>query len=65
MLVRSSSKVSAVCLFRTTASVSSVGTFVNRITTPRLTIWLEWMGVLLILFKKWAEFLAYDEDLPV
>ena len=41
MLVCSSSKGSAANLFRTTVSVSSVGTLVNRLTTSRLTIWLE------------------------
>ena len=63
--MRSSSKGSATSLSRTTASVSSVGTFVNRLTTSKLTVWLEWMGASLILSTKWAEFLTYDEDLPV
>ena len=62
--MRSSSKGSAASLSRPTASVSSVSTFVNRLNTSKLTIWLEWMGVSLILSTKWAEFLTYDEDLP-
>ena len=65
MQVPSSSKGSAASLSRTTASVSSVGTFVSRLTTPKLTIWLEWMGVSPILSTKWTEFLTYDENLPV
>ena len=56
---------SAANLSRTTASISSVGTFVNRLTTSKLTIWLEWMGASLILPTKWAEFLTNDKDLPV
>ena len=63
--MRSSSKGSAASLYRTTASVSSVDSFVNRLTTSKLTIWLEWMGSSLILSTKWAEFLTYDEDLRV
>ena len=63
--VHSSSTRSAASLSRTTVSVSSVGTFVNRLTTSKLTIWLEWMGASLILSTKWAEFVTYDEDLPV
>ena len=63
--MRSSSKGSAASLSRTTASVSSVGTFVNRLPTSKLTIWFEWMGASLILSTKWAEFLTYDKDLAV
>ena len=65
MQVHSSSKGSAVSLSRATVSVSSVGTFVNKLTTSKLTIWSEWMKASLILSTKWAEFLTYDEDLPV
>ena len=60
--VRSSSKGSAVSLSCITANVS-VGTFVNRVTTSRLTNLLEWMGSLLILTPMWEEFLTYDGDL--
>ena len=60
----SSSKGSAVNLSLTTASVSSVGTFVNTLTTSRPTIWLERMGASLIPSTKWPEFLTYDKDLP-
>ena len=56
-------KGSAASLSRTTASVSSVGTFVKRLTTSRLTLLLEQIGALLILSTKWAVFLTYDEDL--
>ena len=49
---------------RTSASVSLVGTFVNRLTTFKLTIWLEWMRPSLIISTMWAEFLTYDENLP-
>ena len=63
MPVCPSSKGSTVSLSRTTASVSLVATFVNRLTMSRLTIWLKWLGALLVLSAKWAEFLRYDEDL--
>ena len=62
--VRSSSRGSAASLFRTTASVSLVGAFVNRLTTSKLTIWFRMnRGITDFLHK--AEFLTYDEDLPV
>ena len=57
--MRSSSEGSAASLSRTKAGVSSEGTFVNKLTTSKLTIWLEWMGASLILSTKWAEFLTY------
>ena len=63
--VRFSSKGSATSLSRTTASVSSVGTFVNRLTTSKITIWLGWIEASLILSTKRAVFLTYDEDLPL
>ena len=63
MQVCSSSKGSAVSLSCTAASVSSLGTFGNRLTTSRLTVLLERMETLLILSTKWAKFLIYDKDL--
>ena len=59
----SSRKGSAANLSRTTASISSVITFVNRLNTSKLTNWLEWMRASLILATKWAEFLTYDYQL--
>ena len=58
MQVWSSSEVSAVNLSRATVSISSVGTLLNRLTTSRLTLWLEWKWALQIFSTKWA-------DLPV
>ena len=52
-------------LHRTSNYVSSVGTFVNRLTTSKLTIWIEWIETSLIFPTQWAEFLTYDKDLQV
>ena len=63
--MHSSSERSAANLSHTTVRVSSVGTLMNRLTTSKLTIWNEWMGVLLIFYSKWQEFLIYYENLLV
>ena len=66
ILVRSSrDDESEANLSLTTANASSVGTWVNKLTTSKLTIWLDMIGASLIISTKWDEFRTYEGDFPI
>ena len=62
ILIRSSRDESEANLSLTTESASSVGTLVNKLTTSKLTMWLDRMGASLIISTKWDEFWLYEGD---
>ena len=65
ILVRSSRDESEANLYLTTESASSVVTLLNKLTTSKLTIWLDRMGGSLIISTKWDEFQTYEGDFPI
>ena len=64
-MVRSSRDESEANLSLTTESASLVSTLVNKLTTSKLTIWLDRMGASLIISTKWDEFWTYEGDFPI